>query len=255
MWKDRFFGLVTCLAEAPFLHEFVPGSALELWTDASDYAIGAALVQTTPDNKECPIAFFSRMLSEPERRYSVFEKETLAMHQAITRFRTYLVGLRFVVKTGHKPLEDVFKEGAAKRRVNPLKPRWFARMLDLEEFDFQVQYVMGRSNVVADAMSRVVSSIYVPWDDLEQAQKWDGDCVRLRSNDGHVMERGILRKKLPGERTVIVLPAAFQRQAVKEAHHGPVGGHFFLSNLLQHVQSEEAWSFFNSLLQRNQQRQ
>jgi hypothetical protein len=128
-------------------------------------------------------------------------------------------------------------------------------MLDLEEFDFQVQYVMGKSNVVADAMSRVVSSIYVPWDDLEQAQKWDGDCVRLRSNDGYVMERGILRKKLPGGRTVIVLPAAFQRQAVKEAHHGPVGGHFFLSNLLQYVQSEEAWSFFNSLLQRNQQRQ
>jgi hypothetical protein len=55
--------------------------------DASDEGIGAVLMQGGH-----PIVFESRNLSQPERLYSIYDKEMLAMMPALTKFRQYLVG-------------------------------------------------------------------------------------------------------------------------------------------------------------------
>ena len=74
-----------------------------LYTDASDYGIGAVLSQEQ-DGAERVIAYASRQLSKTERKGSTTEKEALAMVWSVKQFRQYLLGLRFILITDHQPL-------------------------------------------------------------------------------------------------------------------------------------------------------
>ena len=51
-----------------------------------------------------PIASESRKLKDYEFQYSIYDKEMLAILHALTKFRQYLVGARFKVKTNHNSL-------------------------------------------------------------------------------------------------------------------------------------------------------
>ena len=67
--------------------------------DALGSGIGAVLMQ------DChPIAFESRKLKGSELLYSTYDKEMLAIMHALAKFRQYLVGSKFTVKTDHNIL-------------------------------------------------------------------------------------------------------------------------------------------------------
>ena len=51
-----------------------PSTPLSLTTDASDVAIGAVLSQGLDDR---PLGFYTKKLSEAEKKYSAFDKELL----------------------------------------------------------------------------------------------------------------------------------------------------------------------------------
>ena len=68
--------------------------------DASGERIGAVLMQGGH-----PIVFESRKLSQPESLYSIYDKEMLEIMHALTKFRQYLVGSKFEVKTDHNSLK------------------------------------------------------------------------------------------------------------------------------------------------------
>jgi hypothetical protein len=68
--------------------------------DTSGEGIGAVLMQGGH-----PIVFESRKLSQPERLYSIYDKEMLAIMHALTKFKQYLVGSKFMVKTDHNSLK------------------------------------------------------------------------------------------------------------------------------------------------------
>lgn len=124
-----------------------------LQTDASEKAIGAVLMNY--DRK--PIAFISRAMKPEETRYHITDQELLAIVWAVKKFEHYLLGQKFEVETDHKALESLFKES---------KPnsRWTRFRLKLGEYDFKVKHITGKSNVVADALSRVETTI----DELKQ---------------------------------------------------------------------------------------
>ena len=52
-----------------------------------------------------PIAFESRKLLPHERLYLIYDKEMLAIMHALAKFRQYLVGNRFWVRTDHNNLQ------------------------------------------------------------------------------------------------------------------------------------------------------
>jgi hypothetical protein len=52
-----------------------------------------------------PIVFESWNLIQPNRLYSIYDKEMLAIMNALTKVRQYLVGNKFVVKTDHNNLK------------------------------------------------------------------------------------------------------------------------------------------------------
>lgn len=112
--------------------------------DASSVALGAVLKQD-----DFPLMFCSRVLSKSEMNYSVTDREFLALVWAIKKFRQYVYGHRFVVRVDHEPLIHLVKKppGCARH----------ARYINfLEDFDFQVDYINGSENVMADVMSRLV---------------------------------------------------------------------------------------------------
>jgi len=74
-----------------------------LQTDASSVGLGAVLTQII-EGDEKVIAFASRALADPEKKYSFTEQECLAVVWAIQKFRPYLEGYRFMVITDHSSL-------------------------------------------------------------------------------------------------------------------------------------------------------
>lgn len=118
-----------------------------LTTDASLYAIGAVLSQG-PIGKDLPIAYASRTLCSAETKYSVIERELLAIVWAVKHFRPYLYGRKFVLVCDHRPLTWVFSIKDPGSRL----ARW---RLKLEEYDYEIKYKPGKINKNADALSRI----------------------------------------------------------------------------------------------------
>ena len=114
----------------------------EIYTDASTRQLGAVITQ-----KNRPIAFFSRKLSDAQTRYSVTELELLAITETLKEFKGMLWGQKLKVYTDHKNLtRDAL--GLTCDRVY----RW--RVL-LEEYAPEIVYIKGIHNTVADAISRL----------------------------------------------------------------------------------------------------
>lgn len=118
-----------------------------LTTDASKVACGAVLAQAY-DDIELPISFASRTFTKGESNKSTIERELAAIHWAIKHFRPYLYGRKFIIKTDHRPLVYLFTMKDPSSKLTRMR-------LDLEEYDFTVQYIKGKINVVSDALSRV----------------------------------------------------------------------------------------------------
>ena len=76
-------------------------------TDASDTGIGAVLSQII-DGEEHVIAYASRSLSKPERRYCVTRRELLAVVHFVKYFRHFLYGSHFVIRTDHGSLRRLY---------------------------------------------------------------------------------------------------------------------------------------------------
>ena len=89
------------LSEPPLLRYYDLEKKVTIETDASDYGLGAVLLQAGR-----PVAFASRTMTETERRYSQIEKESLALMFGCTRFDHHLHGRENIAAvTDHKPLE------------------------------------------------------------------------------------------------------------------------------------------------------
>jgi hypothetical protein len=116
-------------------------------TDASNTSCGAVLSQDY-DGIQLPIAFASRTFTKGEKNKSVIEKELTAIHWAINFFKPYVYGTKFLLRTDHKPLVYLFSLKDPTSKLTRMR-------LDLEIYDFEIQFVKGVDNVAADALSRI----------------------------------------------------------------------------------------------------
>ena len=111
-----------------------------VYTDASDYQLGAVIMQ-----KGKPLAFYSRTLNSAQKSYTTGEQELLSIVETLKEFRTLLFGQKIVVHTDHK---NILYGNLSNDRII----RW--RCL-LEEYGPTYVYIKGEHNVMADALSRL----------------------------------------------------------------------------------------------------
>ncbi|KAL2245998.1 UNVERIFIED_CONTAM: Transposon Tf2-11 polyprotein [Sesamum indicum] len=111
-------------------------------TDASDFALGGVLMQDGH-----PVAFESRKLKDAERRYSVHEKELLAVVHCVRLWRHYLLGSPFVVRMDKTAVSHFMSQP----KLTSRQARWQELLL---EFHFVLEYRASSSNHAADALSR-----------------------------------------------------------------------------------------------------
>ncbi|KAL4085150.1 hypothetical protein QTP88_027442 [Uroleucon formosanum] len=115
--------------------------------DASNYAVGCVLSQGVIP-ADLPIAYASRTLNKAEINYSTTEKELVAIMFGVKQFRPYVYGQKFTIITDHKPLTWLFSVKDPGSRLL----RW---RIKLDEFDYEIQYKSGKTNLNADALSRI----------------------------------------------------------------------------------------------------
>ena len=135
-----------------------PNKGFVLRTDASDYAVGAVLEQVRCDGTHVPVAFWSRVLAEGQRRmWTAREKESYAIVCALRKWSGQIELQPVVVCTDHQSLHSWHKEhvdtpsGPAARRA-----RWHETFA---KFDLSVVYVPGKDNTLADCLSRWVARL------------------------------------------------------------------------------------------------
>ena len=124
------------LALPDFTHPFV------FECDSLGIGTGAVLMKNNH-----PIAFESHKLREYEQHYSIYDKEMLATMHALAKFRQYLVGNKFKVKTDNNTLRFLMEQ----KELSERQQKWVSKF---QAYDFDNEYTKGKKNVVVDALSR-----------------------------------------------------------------------------------------------------
>lgn len=145
--EEAFQKLKTALMNPPILAYPDFSKKFHITVDASQIACAGYLSQDH-DGIDRPIAYISRAFTKCELNKPIIEKELIAIHFAITQFRHYVYGKEFTVFTDHKPLIYLFKMKNPSSKLTRIR-------LDLEEYQFEIKHISGKSNVVADALSRI----------------------------------------------------------------------------------------------------
>lgn len=129
------------------LKHVIPERSFNVQTDASDKGVCGILYQLDEEGQHNVIAIASRCLTKPEINYSTTEKELLAILYSLEKFRTYIIGVPFVIITDHQCLTFLKSVNFQNARI----ARW---SLILQQYSFSIKYCRGIDNVVADFFSR-----------------------------------------------------------------------------------------------------
>lgn len=163
-------------------------ASLAIVCNASDVTIGAVLQQNVAGVYQS-LAFFSRKLNNTERKYEAYDRELLAIYDAVKYFRHMLEARNFIIFTDHKPITFAFRE-----KNHQCSRRQF-RYLDLiGQFSTDIRHVPGDENVVADALSRIEKvEPALDLTELGAAQKDDKELKMLQHSNSTLLQLKLIK--------------------------------------------------------------
>nr|GEW44803.1 hypothetical protein [Tanacetum cinerariifolium] len=202
---DAFQTLKRKLTEAPILIAPNWDMPFELMCDASDFAIGAVLGQRQ-DKHFRPIHYVSKTMTEAESKYTMTEKEMLAVVYAFEKFPSYLILNKSIVYTNHSALKYLFVKKDSKARLL----RW---VLLLQEFTFKVVDTKGAENLATDHLSRLENPHQNVLDSKEINESFPLETLNLVST----RDDQIIKRCVSGQEAIDIL---------KACHSGPTEGSF-----------------------------
>lgn len=145
--KDAFLHLKSVLASKPVLSPPDFSRQFIIYVDASQDAIGGILGQLNHLGEFKPVCYLSKRLNSHQTRYSTIEKELFALLTAVRTFGVYFGYTKTKVYTDHNPLVAM----ASMKNQNRKILRW---ILEIQEFQLDVQFKPGKENTFADMLSR-----------------------------------------------------------------------------------------------------
>ena len=123
-----------------------PHDTFILTADASDEGVGVQLSQMQ-DGVEQTLGFASVSFSPAQKKYSATEKELAALRYGVKHFRPYLYGREFTIRVDHQALSYL-------QQMKHFDNRLLRTYEDLQIGKFDIQYVRGKDNIIADCLSR-----------------------------------------------------------------------------------------------------
>lgn len=243
--QNAFDELKSKLVTYPVLRHFDPNLPTEIHTDASDYGIGAIILQTDQEGTH-PIAYASRRLSSPEIKYNTTHKECLAVVYAVTYFRHYLWGRPFKIVVDHHALCWLHKNKDPAGRL----ARW---AIKLQDFQYEIVHKSGKKHLDADSLSRnpvfkpeydatEIPTMLMEFDDIAKLQSCDpelnqiinaiknpsnADAKVLKRTRSYLLENSILYKKHFSPNSLsklLVIPDCLKNDVLLCFHDDPVSG-------------------------------
>ena len=153
-WTEKanraFDALKLKFKETPVLKYPTEEGRFILDTDASNDSIGAALSQVQ-EGVEVPISFASNSLSKTQRNYCTTKRELLAIVVYTKKFRHYLYGGNFTIRTDHSSLRWLLNFKDAEGMIG----RWLAHLSEFGLSNAQIEHRSGAKHLNADALSRI----------------------------------------------------------------------------------------------------
>ena len=151
-----------------------------------------------------PIAYYLATFTATKHNYDIYEQELLAIMKALAHWRPYLGWMKvpFIIRTDHTNLQY----WKSPRNLNQRTARWHA---DLQEYDFQLEYIPGKTNTVADALSRPT--------DIDQGQEDNKDIT--------ILPQQICVLHTPKGQVIVPNMKEVKRAIVSKAHDTPTAGH------------------------------
>lgn len=213
-----------------------------LETDASGHGIGAVLMQ-----QGRPLAYYSSALCPRNAALSTYEKEALAILEALKKWRHYLLGNSVIIKTDQQSLKFITDQRITEGVQHKL-------MMKLLEFNFTIQYKKGSTNRVADALSRMwpkcmaISSVTPLWaEDPITSYKNDPVTKALQEKlllqkaetvTDYTLHASIIRYK---GKILVGNDKNLQEQLIAALHSSPVGGHSGMRATYQRIKGIFYW--------------
>lgn len=140
--EESFERLKEAMTKAPVLALPDFNKPFIVECDAPGSGIGGILKQ-----EKRPIAFFSHALQGKTLFLSTYEKEMMALVFAVQKWRPYLLGRKFVVRTDQRSLRHLWEQ----KITTTAQEKWLVKLMG---YDFTIEYKKGKENLVADALSR-----------------------------------------------------------------------------------------------------
>ena len=246
-----------------------PTKPYKLFTDSSDYALGAVLVQCV-NGVEKVIQYVSKKLNPAQRKWAVIEKEAWAVVYALKKLRPYLYGAEFTIYTDHKPLKSLFLG-----EVNNTKVQRWAVLIS--EYGAPIEYRQGKNNIRADMLSRILpleqevavidsaqlwsfppgdneDESCIPWADdeldlqdvvLEQSHMPEYELAQDQDVDRYILTGGVMYDVSDEDGGVksyprLVLPPSCRERVIRRAHFEV--GHQGVSKTLWRIKEAYKWT-------------
>ncbi|XP_061715536.1 uncharacterized protein K02A2.6-like [Cydia pomonella] len=174
-----------CITLSKPLTAFDEDRSIFLACDASEKGVGAVLYHKN-GNTEQPIAFASRKLRTAETKYSVIDREALAILFGIKKFDQYLRGTKFTLLTDHKPLIHIL--GSQRNLPKVANNRLVRWALIIGCYNYDICYQKGENNILADCLSRLPNSETQPSETECAVHRIESCLLGTRMTDLHLSE-------------------------------------------------------------------
>ena len=202
-----------------------------LHVGASAYSMGTVLTQegnhTTKTLAQCqklvlhPVTYYSATFTPTEWNYNIYKRELLAVMKALAHWRHYLGWMKtpFIIRTDHTNLQY----WKSPRNLNRCTARWHA---DLQEYDYILEYIPGKTNTAADMLSRPPGK-----DHREEDNKDITIIPPHRARTTKTLER----------KTIVPNIREIRRAILRNHHDAPTASHLGRDETLRRIQECYWW--------------